>query len=186
MSSKFIPKSRIKEPVFNTDWSSFIKKDESMYFSFSSPEKDLKEEAEYREQENFLKTEKKRIEAIPLEELSFRDLYKFPFHQAKYGSWVYDANSNFIFQCEFSGESPRKNAISILNGERIPSKENTLRNNEGMIQVLKEDKWIDAFLIRGWGNLTGVGAYNLDGNYAAKIQDTLAEYIVEKLSNYAK
>ena len=36
-------------------------------------------------------------------------------------------------------------------------------------------------MIRGWGNLTGVGAYNLNGDYATKIQDTLAEYIIEKL-----
>ena len=30
--------------------------------------------------------------------------------------------------------------------------------------------------------LTGTGAYNLDSEYACKIQDTLEEFIVEKLA----
>jgi hypothetical protein len=52
-----------------------------------------------------------------------------------------------------------------------------------MIYHEKDGVERECILIRGWGNLTGVGSYNLDGEYAAKIQDTLAEYIVEKLKN---
>ena len=37
--------------------------------------------------------------------------------------------------------------------------------------------------IRGWGMLTGIGAYNLDIETAAKIQDDFAEYCVKMLNN---
>ena len=182
MSSKFIPKSRIKTQVFNTEWSNFLKKDDSNYISFASPEKDLEEDKKYKEEKNHMRLEKERIESIPLGDLTFRDLYKFPFHRAKYGSWVYDANSNFIFQFEFRKEETRDKVVGILNGEDIATKNRIFRNDNGMIQIFYEDIWHDAILIRGWGNLTGVGAYNLDGEYAAKIQDTLADYIVEELN----
>ena len=39
-----------------------------------------------------------------------------------------------------------------------------------------------AITIRGWGRLTGTGAYNLDGEWAGKIQDSLQKFIVEKLA----
>ena len=51
-----------------------------------------------------------------------------------------------------------------------------------MIYLEKDGERKEFILIRGWGNLTGTGSYNLDGEYAGKIQDSLAEYIVEKLN----
>ena len=38
-------------------------------------------------------------------------------------------------------------------------------------------------LVRGWGMLTGIGAYNLKIDYAAKIQDEFANWCVNKLSH---
>lgn len=172
MSSKFIPKSRISNkanPVFN-----YVNDD--TWYSFATPD-NSKEKEETRLWKEKQDAEKNRIESIPLEDLSFRDLYKFPFHQAKYGNWVYDANSNFIFQFEFKGEDTRKKVIDILNGDLLEYKRQEVEHKDGMIYV----DGIEFILIRGWGNLTGVGAYNLDGEWAGKIQDSLAEYIVEKL-----
>jgi hypothetical protein len=177
MSSKFIPKSRIKQPTFNADWSSFMEKDDSNYITFSSRKEDLEEEKKYEEHMDFLKLEKERIEAIPLGELTFKDLYQFPFHQAKYGTWVYDLNSNFIFQFEKVDKDSREKFIQIMNDELTEYKRQDVTSKDG-------DIFIDGkhfITIRGWGNLTGGGAYNLDGDYAAKIQDTLLEYIVEKI-----
>jgi len=114
--------------------------------------------------------------------LSFKDLYEFPFHQAKYGSWVYDKNSNFIFEFENGTKEVRDKLIQILNGELEEYNRREVRENDGYIEVKVEDKWHNLILIRGWGSLTGVGGYNLDGEYAGKIQDTLADYIKEKLS----
>lgn len=172
MSSKFIKNSRITNktaPVFNNAKS-------DMWYSFATPDNSKEKEETRLWQERQL-SEKNRIESIPLEQSSFRDLYQFPFHQAEYGTWVYDANSNFIFQFEFRGEGTQKKCIDILNGDLLEYKGQDVEHKDGMITV----DGIPFILIRGWGNLTGVGAYNLDGDYAGKIQDTLAEYIVEKL-----
>lgn len=164
--SKYIPNSRIKNKPssFKTEWSS-----DKIDFSFVG-----REDAYI----NPHIAEKERIEAIPLEQLSFRDLYKFPFHQAKYGSWVYDAKGNFIFQFEFKNGKTREQCIEILNGDWTNHKRQEVKSDGGMIYI-DDNPFI---LIRGWGNLTGCGAYNLDGEYAGKIQDTLEEYIIEKLS----
>lgn len=156
--SKYIPKSRIVNVPLATSWSN-----------------DVKPQKEYV---NPHIKEKERIEAIPLEELTFRNLYEFPFHQAKYDSWVYDKNSNFIFQFEFRNEETRQKVIDILNGDLLEYKRQDVKSEGGMIYI--NDK--PFILIRGWGNLTSVGAYNLNGDHAAKIQDTLEQYIIEKLS----
>ena len=172
MSSKYIKNSRLANkvvPIFNDIES-------ETWFSFATPDnsKEIKEAKLWKENQLI---EKNRIESIPLEQLSFKDLYQFPFHQAEYGSWVYDLNSNFIFQFEFKSEDTRKKVIEILNGDLLEYKRQEVKHVEGVIYV-EENPFI---LIRGWGNLTGTGAYNLDGVQANKIQDSLAEYIVEKL-----
>lgn len=174
MSSKYIPnKGRVNKTIpFKAEWSSMAKYD---YNTF------LKHDIE-EEYANPYLSEKKRIEAIALEDLSFKDYYKFPFHQAKYGSWVYDHNNNFIFQFENDVDCKRDKIISILNGEVGEYTRRDVRDNKGYIEVKVEDSWEKLLLIRGWGGLTGSGALNLNGEYASKIQDTLAEYIVEKLN----
>ena len=179
--SKFITKSRLnKIKQINQNWSDILGKD--YWQSKPISKEEIVQEKRYKEQLNFLESEKQRIESIPLEELSFRDLYQFPFHQAKYGSWVYDANSNFIFQFEIDNKETREKAVAILNGEFESNKDNKFVHEDGMIYLEKDGERKEFILIRGWGNLTGVGAYNLDGEYAGKIQDTLAEYIIEKLN----
>lgn len=174
MSSKYIKNSRIK----NTIGSLPPTNNETQWFSFGITQKDREEDALIKKESKKLKAEKQRIESIPLEDLSFKDLYKFPFHQAKYGNWVYDVDSNFIFQFQFNGKETQEKLIKILNGEIEDYKRQNVTSESGLISI-DEKPFI---LIRGWGSLTGIGGYNLDGEYAAKIQDTLEEYIVEKLS----
>lgn len=171
MGSKYIPKSKTHKSQ-TWEWSSK---------PFSKEERE-RIDSENKEYNNTMESEKTRIESIDLDKLSFKDLYQFPFHQAKYGSWVYDKNSNFIFQFELGGEDVRNTIISILNNELSEYNRKEVRQNEGYIQVKIEETWHNLLLIRGWGNLTGAGAYNLKAEYACKIQDTLAEFIVEKLS----
>lgn len=172
MSSKFIPKSRITNksvPIFNDA-------KEDMWYSFATPN-NSKEKEETRLWKEKQTAEKKRIESIPLEQLSFKDLYKFPFHQAKYGTWVYDANSNFIFEFEFKGKDTQEKVVNILNNDLLEYKRQDVEHKDGMIYV----DGIEFILIRGFGGLTGVGAHNLNAEYACKIQDSLAEYIIDKL-----
>lgn len=178
MSSKYIKNSRLnKSPQL---WSNHLPNDYWQSKPFS--QEDREEEKRYREDMAFKEKEKQRIESIPLEDLSFKDLYKFPFHQAKFGTWVYDADSNFIFQFEMDNKTTQESVIKILNGELNPTKENKFVHKDGMIYLEKDGNLHEFILIRGWGNLTGCGSYNLDGEWAGKIQDSLAEYIVEKLT----
>lgn len=167
MSSKYIPKSRISKRVpISYEWSSDAVDFSNIVNDYVNPHI----------------AEKERIEAISLEQLSFRDLYKFPFRRAEYDSWVYDDSSNFIFQFELGGDTIRNKVVEILNGELEDYNRKEVRQDNGYIQVKVDDIWHNLILIRGWGNLTGVGAHNLDVDYAAKIQDILAEYIIEKLT----
>ena len=107
-------------------------------------------------------------------ELNF---YKLPFRLAEYGNWVYDAGNNFIFQIE---SGPRERIVEALNSEKGIS-------NKAQLSIDTEDPGMilnfgDPFiLIRGWGNLTGVGAHNFSAEKAAKIQDDLRDWIIWKL-----
>mgnify|MGYP003555337232 CR=1 FL=1 len=166
MSSNYTPKSRLSRIAPAFEWSSDSVDFRTIVEDYKNP----------------LTAEKERIEAIPLEQLEFTDLYEFPFHTSKYGGWVYDAKDNFIFQFVFGGEKLRNKVIQILNGELEEYNRREVKHESGYIKVKVEDEWHDFILIRGWGMMTGIGGYNLDGEYAGKIQNTLAEYIVEKLN----
>ena len=169
--SRFIPNAKKHSPLSYV-WQSK---------PYSQEQKD-KEKAEADKVRQKYLDKKLSIESKELNTVSFKDLYQFPFRQCDMSSWVYDANSNFIFQFVFGGEKLRNKVIQILNGELEEHSRREVKHESGYIKVKVEDEWHDFILIRGWGMMTGIGGYNLDGEYAGKIQDTLAEYIVEKLN----
>jgi uncharacterized protein (UPF0297 family) len=122
-------------------------------------------------------------------ELNF---YKQPFRMNEYSSWVYDAKSNFVFQFKpkwdakgnyAEGEEKlMKDVIESLNSKEHKPIENislTVREDDPNC-IDNNDKGF--ILIRGWGNLTGIGGYNLPGEVAAKIQDDFRDWIISKLS----
>ena len=143
-------------------------------YSKAEREKEERENKEYRDK---LEAVKNRIESIPLEQLSFRDLYTEPFIKDKIMGWVYSGD-NFIFQFLGDNEDTNNKCLQILNDEITEYNRQDVKHLNGEITVNS----VPFILIRGWGNLTSSGGYNLDGDYACKIQDTLAEYIVEKLN----
>lgn len=122
------------------------------------------------------------------------NFYTRPFHHAKYGTWVYDAKSNFVFQFEnkydekgeyidgvkelqkeviFSLNALDSEPIEGLNLSIDPNDECMILNNN-----------IPFIMIRGWGNLTGIGGYNFDMEKASKIQDDFRDWIIYKLTNH--
>lgn len=118
--------------------------------------------------------------------------YNQPFHRAKYGTWVYDAKSNFVFQFENKYDS-NGNLIDGLKDlqEQVIFSLNSLYNEpiEGLklsidandeCMILNND--IPFIMIRGWGNLTGIGGYNFDLEKASKIQDDFRDWIIYKLT----
>ena len=167
MSSKFIKNSRIVNQPRTFEWSSM---------SVTAYDKEEKKRTEEYYQK--MKSEKVRIESIPLEDLSFRDIYTMPFEDMMGMGRIYSGD-NFTFQFLAGGEETKQKCLQILNGEVKEYKRQNIAHKNGEISVDGHP----FILIRGWGRMVGIGGYNLDERWAAKIQDSLAEYIVNKLSN---
>jgi len=125
------------------------------------------------------------------------NFYTQPFHQAEYGSWVYDGKTNFVFQFEKTEaydelgnyaegvKELRQEIIFSLNSinhEPIDSL-NLSVNVEDGTEILNNGKLF--ITIRGWGNLTGVGAHNFGSAKAVKIQNDFRDWLIYKLSNKA-
>lgn len=114
---------------------------------------------------------------------NFRDIYKFPLYVEHYIGWVHDADDQFVFQFEDGlKREDRSGIVEVINGTRVmPETKFQFVHINGQIIEAGSDTVI--ITIRGWGNLTGIGAHNLSGEEAANIQDTFADYIVEQLNN---
>lgn len=174
MSSKFIKNSRINNRV-----KSFTEATtkEDMWYSIASPKEDKEEKRQREEYNQKMKLEKERIESIPLEELSFTDIYTMPFVDLMEMGRIYSGD-NFTFQFLAGKEEDKQKCLQILNGEITEYNRQNITHQNGEISIDGHP----FILVRGFGNLCGVGAYNLSVEYASKIQDSLEEYIVEKLT----
>lgn len=113
---------------------------------------------------------------------TYKDVYKFPLHLDSYCSWAWDSDDNFVFQFETKDRDFRLKVIETLNGNYSPENKNMFYHKEGYIYIKTQVPHIPVILIRGWGNLTGTGAMNLPLEEAENIQDTFAEFIVDKLN----
>lgn len=107
------------------------------------------------------------------------DIYRFPLTKDNIIDYVYDADRNFVFQFTIDDENAQRLMMDAINGNSC------LKNND--LSFMHKDGEILAngnavILIRGWGNLTGIGAHNLSPQEASNIQDTFAEFIVEQLN----
>ncbi len=125
------------------------------------------------------------------------NFYNQPFHQAKYGSWVYDASSNFVFQFDEENKFDEKGnynvgirelrekiLLSINSLDHEPIKELKLTVNPiNPIEIFNHGSLY--ITIRGWGNLTGIGGYNFNEEKAITIQDDFRDWLIYKLSEKA-
>ena len=140
---------------------------------------------------NSLKSIKSKIHSLETESVSFLDIYKPPYHLTKYGTWVYDQRENFVFQ--FERNYIKGNYIQ----EEIDFEQQVLRclSTEEPYSFSKDYKFtlnkgviykdeVKFITIRGWGNLTGVGSYNLPTDKAERIQDTFTEWLLKKLNTF--
>ncbi len=174
MPSKFIKNSRINNSPKSFDTPT---PKENVWYSMASPKEDIEEKKQMEEYRQKMKSEKVRIEAIPLEQLSFKDIYTEPFEDMMGMGRIYSGD-DFAFQFLAGGEETKQKCLQILNGEIKEYKRQNITHKNGEISVDGHP----FILIRNWGGLTGTGGYNLDERWASKIQDSLEEYIVEKLT----
>lgn len=121
---------------------------------------------------------------------TYKDIYMFPLKCTGYSDRVYDLKGNFVFQFEpqfVEGDFDpkyielRDKIMTVLNSNERVDTGDKFYHESG--QICKTGTRIPLITIRGWGNLTGIGANNLSHEEAANIQDTFAEFIVEKLNN---
>lgn len=111
---------------------------------------------------------------------NWNEVYSLPFRLMEGMSWVYDDNDNFVFQFIVSDENLRLKILEVINGNKeVQGRTSKFIYKEGFIQAENGSKLL---LIRGWGNLTGVGGMNLSDEEACNIQDTFAQYIISKLN----
>lgn len=120
--------------------------------------------------------------------------YIQPFHQAKYGSWVYDGKTNFVFQFDEVTKYDEKGnyldgikelrqevilSLNSINHEPVNGLKLSVNENDPT-EILNNG--LVFITIRGWGNLTGIGANNFSEDKATKIQDDFRDWIIYKLS----
>ena len=116
--------------------------------------------------------------------MNWNEIYELPLHDSYIdgdfrSGRIYDSEGNFVFQfVSVDNESQRK-ILNILNGKNEFKKAD--------VEFTHHDGYVFAgqnkiMMIRGWGNLTGTGGHNLHPDDAAIVQDTFADFIVEKLT----
>ena len=112
---------------------------------------------------------------------TFNEVYKLPFERRlNFDSWIYDQNRNFCFQFEKYRDNENDLLLQVINGEKkLENKDLIFTHKNGEIKDNNGNHWIT---IRGWGNLTSPNCLGFSPEEAANIQDTLAEYIIQRLN----
>ena len=111
---------------------------------------------------------------------NFKEVYNFPFENTQW-DWVYDSGGeNFIFQWQIENIEKQNLLLSVINGnENLKNPFLNFTHKEG---VIYDGNGNEIIMIRGWGNLTSTNCFGFSPKEAANIQDTLAEYIIERLN----
>jgi hypothetical protein len=117
--------------------------------------------------------------------------YNRPF-VCEFNTRVYDAKYNFAFQFEHRFDNKGKYieseielqkevifSLNALDNEPIDELKLSIDTND---ETMILNDGLPFILIRGWGNLTGIGGYNFDLEKASKIQDDFRDWIIYKLT----
>lgn len=126
---------------------------------------------------------------------TYKDIYEFPLHVTS--TWIYDNKSQSIAQFERQYDNKgnydklwMQFETKILNCLNETSEPPFTIDSKFVYDVNNQHIYLDdgetktlIITIRGFGNLTGVGGHNLSNEEAANIQDTFAEFIINKLNN---
>lgn len=119
--------------------------------------------------------------------MHFKKVYKAPFNGMEFdnyiSNYVWSKNGTMSFTFATDDQDVRRAFIEALN-HKDPSGDNETHNFElrNSTDIISGGKFIA--MVRGWGNLIGVGGLNLTAEDAAKIQDEFAKWAVWMLNNY--
>ena len=119
--------------------------------------------------------------------MDFRDYYKLPLKIDQYcPCYVWTADDEMAFQFMVDDEDlfhteKLYNIVSAINLSRpveLDGEPEVNVHDSAVIDIGGKP----TILIRGWGNLIGVGGYNLTFDEAIKAQDEFRNYIINQLS----
>ena len=118
--------------------------------------------------------------------MNWQDIYKLPLKVDDYCpiiTWTADKQRAFDWCVDVSPEKQQE-LIDVINGTK---------QHQFKYKFYREDSYIfsenpvfgnePVLSIRGWGYLTGTGGLHLSSEKAAEIQDSFANYIVERLNS---
>lgn len=133
-----------------------------------------------------------------MEEPLFKQHFTLPIKSMFNYSKVFDDNNQLMFdfmsdwmsgiviQKVYSlSNEQRQQVIDILNCEKqskLFEKGYFVNHKDGVILLNIKDVQYAIMLIRGWGYLTGINGLNLSPEKATEIQESLADYICQKLN----
>ena len=111
-------------------------------------------------------------------ELTFKDVYRAPFHICEFCPiYMFSANNVTAFNVITDDIDVISDILEIINGNSKKNMSDNVTFEDGYILIDGEH----VLRVRGWGHLTGCGALNLPVEKAAKIQDDFANWVVNKL-----
>lgn len=115
--------------------------------------------------------------------MNWTDIWKGPFKNDHYG-YIWDNENTMVFTVDDLTEENDKwmnsfcnNIVNVLNGNEPTEKYAGLEIKDGC-DLYINDEMIGYF--RGWGHLTG--GLKLTGEEAVKLQDSLIEFVLNKIS----
>lgn len=129
--------------------------------------------------------------------VDFKRGYKFPLDMdpdftvkvfTKEGDMAFDFPMRMIYPNGFTiTDSAKVFIVGVLNGTRDLSEMGmdlklNYNPDDTTIYVDIDGEQREFIIVRGWGNLTGIGGMNLPEEEAAEIQDAFGNYIVESLT----
>lgn len=114
----------------------------------------------------------------------FWKYFKTPLRNDGYGVYVFTDNGRMALDWMTDLEDCDKERIvtQINYPMSYGWKYNKLFSYDGNTHILYDNK---PFLrVRGWGMLTGIGGFHLSSDYAKKIQDEFANFIIKQLNRF--
>lgn len=107
---------------------------------------------------------------------TWQQVYKLPLHLDEHSSYAWSENDTMSLMFDGDYKKNRQNIIDAINGVNEFKISNLSING---CDFFENGNYI--FCVRGWGNLTGIGALNFKKEKAIKIQDGFINYILNLL-----
>lgn len=114
----------------------------------------------------------------------FMKYFPTPFSYDKWGEWCTSINGQLCFQFRPDSDlepDKIKRYVDIINGKYKNVFDNEYSYDDQTGFIIEDG--VPFISIRGWGHLTSSGGLNLSTKDAAAVQDSLAHYIISKLTS---